>query len=131
MRVRKEEWIQGYEANPKISCYNNLCCVMQDQHAQSPGLLHDSIPSQSHARREWRRKNTRGDNMAANHVFHTRISLIPRLLWNVNMTLCMWGGPGIYSMTIKIEPEFLDQKGNVFRVVQTATVMSAFNTQCV
>ena len=66
--------------------------------------------------------------MAANHVFHTRISLVPRLLWNVNMTLCMRGEPGIYSMTIKIGPEFLDQKGNVFHVHPT-TVMFAFSTQ--
>ena len=58
--------------------------------------------------------------MVANHVFHatcTRISLVPRLLWNVNM--CTRGEPSIYSMTIKIGPEFLEQKGNVFHVQPT------------
>ena len=40
------------QTNPKISRYNNLCRAMPDQHALSPGLFYDSIPSQCHARGE-------------------------------------------------------------------------------
>ena len=55
--------------------------------------------------------------MVANHVFYTtctRISLVPRLLWNVNM--CTRGEAGIFSMTIKIGPEFLEQKDSVVQL---------------
>ena len=45
-----EEGDEKYE--PKIPCYNNFCRAMPDQHIQSPDLLHNSIPSQCHARRE-------------------------------------------------------------------------------
>ena len=52
-RKEDEDEEEGFETNePKIPHYNNLCHAMPDQHALSPCLLHDSIPSQSHARGE-------------------------------------------------------------------------------
>ena len=75
-RREHENEEEGYETNePKISCYNNLCRAMLN--------LQASFMTVHHARGEWRRKNTRGNNMVANHVFHTtctRISLVPGLL---------------------------------------------------
>ena len=102
------------QTNPKISRYNNLSCNARSACSISRPLSWQYTITMSCKGRIRRRKNTRGDNMVANYVFHATCTGLASFPGSY-----MQGEPGIYShvtMTyiIKIGPQFLEQKGNAF-----------------